>query len=181
MNTQVQTRISKKLSLLLRHQPELYGLHLDEQGWCSVAELLAAFAKKGQDLSLELLQDVVAENDKKRFAFSKDGLFIRANQGHSVEVELGYDPQVPPAVLYHGTADRFLDSILHTGILKGNRHHVHLSLDPETATKVGERHGKLVMLRVNAKAMHAAGHTFYCSTNGVWLVDQVLPGYFEVV
>lgn len=181
MNTQVQTRISKKLSLLLRHQPELYGLHLDEQGWCSVAELIDAFAKKGQDLSLEVLQDVVAENDKKRFAFSKDGLFIRANQGHSVEVELGYDPQVPPPVLYHGTADRFLDSILHTGILKGKRHHVHLSLDPETASKVGERHGKLVMLRVNAQAMHAAGHIFYCSANGVWLVDQVPPGYFEVV
>jgi len=180
MNTQVQTRISKKLSLLLRHQPELYGLHLDEQGWCSIEELLAAFAKKGQDLSLDLLLDVVAESDKKRFSFSPDGLFIRANQGHSVEVDLGYAPQQPPAVLYHGTADRFLPSILNVGILKGKRHHVHLSLDVETATKVGERHGRVVILQIDAAAMHADGHTFYCSDNGVWLVDEVPIGYFRV-
>lgn len=181
MNTQVQTRLSKKLSLLLRHQPELYGLHLDEQGWCSIAELLDAFAKKGQDLTLEMLLEVVQENDKQRFAFSPDGLRIRASQGHSIDVELGYEPQVPPGVLFHGTTDRNLTSILSIGVIKGKRHHVHLSPDPETARKVGERHGSVVILKVKAGEMHKIGHTFYQSDNGVWLVDEVPPGFIEVL
>lgn len=181
MNTQVQTRLSKKLSLLLRHQPELYGLHLDEQGWCSIAELLDAFAKKGQDLSIDALLEVVQENDKQRFAFSPDGLKIRASQGHSIDVELGYSSQVPPDILYHGTADRFLPAILNVGIIKGKRHQVHLSLDVETAEKVGERHGRVVVLKVFAGKMQAIGHTFYQSDNGVWLVDEVPVGYFEVL
>ena len=127
----------------------------------------------------EQLREVVETNDKKRFEFSPDGLRIRASQGHSVEVELGYQPAAPPETLYHGTAARNLESIRRQGLLKGQRHHVHLSADPETATNVGQRYGRPLVLKIDAAAMHAAGRIFFVSTNGVWLTECVPPEYIQ--
>ena len=147
-------KISKFLSLVLRHQPEKIGLQLEAAGWVAVDELLAACRAHGRAITLAELQFVVANNDKQRFSFSADGSLIRANQGHSIEVELGYAPATPPATLYHGTAECFMGSIKAKGLLKGRRHHVHLSADEATAIKVGQRHGKPVVLQVQAGVMH---------------------------
>jgi putative RNA 2'-phosphotransferase len=170
-------KISKFLSLVLRHQPETIGLHLDAQGWADVEELLAKARQGPQPLTREVLEEVVATNDKKRFAFSVDGTKIRASQGHSIEVDLALAPQAPPEILYHGTADRNLPSIRASGLLKGKRQHVHLSLDEQTATKVGQRHGRPVVLTIRTGEMHCQGHVFFCSANGVWLTDSVPPAF----
>jgi putative RNA 2'-phosphotransferase len=173
METHEIIKISRKLSYILRHHPDEIGLQLDEQGWGSVAYILSKLKIAGEPLSMEMLQEVVANNDKKRFAFNADYSMIRANQGHSVEVELGYVAQEPPALLFHGTASKSLQSIKGQGLVKGSRHHVHLSTDEATAKKVGQRHGSPVILKVKAKAMHEAGHAFFLSENGVWLTDLV--------
>lgn len=173
MSDKQSTKHSRFLSLVLRHEPEAAGVSLDEAGWVEVALLLDGCARVGRAITRPELEEIVATNDKKRFAFSEDGLRIRANQGHSIEVELGYQPQVPPEQLFHGTATRFLGSIYAQGLQKGERHHVHLSLDEKTAIQVGGRHGKVVVLVVRSGAMHAAGHPFFVSENGVWLVDHV--------
>src|SRR6266511_4215613 len=159
----------KFLSLVLRHQPEKIGLSLDQSGWASAPQLIEASRKRGFEFTLEELQNVVAGNDKKRFSLSEEG--------HSIEVELGYDPTVPPEILYHGTAERFLISIEQRGLIKGKRHHVHLSADVDTATKVGRRHGKPVVLRIEAGRMRQDGFIFYLSANGVWLTDRVPVQY----
>jgi putative RNA 2'-phosphotransferase len=172
-------RTSKFMSQVLRHAPETVGLRLDEAGWVDVDELFAAAAQAGVQLDRPTLERVVAENDKKRFAFSEDGVRIRASQGHSVSVELGLEPQAPPDILFHGTADRNLDSIRAQGLIPGRRTHVHLSADEETAVNVGRRHGRPVVLRVAAGAMHRAGHPFYRSDNGVWLTDAVAPDHIQ--
>ncbi|TWU62018.1 RNA 2'-phosphotransferase [Crateriforma conspicua] len=169
---------SKFLSLVLRHRPEVIGAKLDPEGWLAIDELIAQANAHGKALTLELLHEVVATNDKKRFALSDDGLRIRASQGHSVSgVELNLEQKTPPEILYHGTVAAFLDSIRATGLQKRSRHHVHLSPDEETATKVGSRRGKPIILRVAAETMHRDGHRFYFSANGVWLVDAVPPTY----
>lgn len=170
---------SKFLSLVLRHQPEAIGVVLDPQGWIDVDVLLNAMAKHGHPLDFSDLERLVRESDKKRFALNEDGKRIRANQGHSVEVDLALSPQVPPEVLYHGTVDRFLDSIKATGLEKRERHHVHLSSDIETAMKVGQRRGKPVLLEIRSGDMHRAGHVFFVSDNGVWLTDRV-PAEFLI-
>ena len=170
-------RISKFLSLVLRHQPEKIGLSLDESGWASVERLIEASSRRGFDFTREELQNVVDGNDKKRFSLSEDGLWIRANQGHSIEVELGYAPTAPPEFLFHGTAERFLTSIRQQGLIRGKRHHVHLSADVDTAMKVGRRHGKPVALRIKADRMYRDGLVFYLSANGVWLTDRVPVEY----
>ena len=170
---------SKFLSLVLRHQPEVIGVSLDSNGWIDVDVLLEAMTRHGKQLSREDLGRLVRESDKQRFALSEDGKRIRANQGHSVEVDLALTPQTPPEILYHGTVDRFLDSILATGLRKGERHHVHLSADVETAQKVGGRRGKPILLNILSGDMHRAGHLFFLSDNGVWLVDHV-PTQFIV-
>lgn len=172
-------RTSKFLSLILRHKPEEAGLTLDESGWCTVADLLQGCASRGHRITRDELEQVVAENDKKRFQFSDDGKRIRAVQGHSIEIDLKYEPTEPPEHLYHGTATRFLDSILRTGLVKGSRHHVHLSANLQTAFKVGERHGKPVVLTVLAGDMHRNGIPFYTSPNGVWLVEAVPVEYIH--
>lgn len=172
-------KISKFLSLALRHQPARIGLVLDSAGWVGVSELLAACCQNGVNLSLERLKEVVRDNDKQRFSFSPDGLWIRANQGHSVEVNLGYTPTPPPNLLYHGTAERFLASIMEHGLIAGRRHHVHLSLEKETARAVGRRYGKPVVLEVASAEMSAAGYQFYVSDNGVWLADCVPAKYLQ--
>lgn len=166
-------RVSKFLSLVLRHRPEGIGITLDTAGWVDVDELLAASGRAGVPLDRATLERVVAENDKRRFALSPDGRRIRASQGHSVAVELGLDPVAPPEVLYHGTATRFLESIRREGLRPGSRTHVHLSGDEATARAVGSRHGSPVVLTVAAGAMHRAGHRFFRSENGVWLTDSV--------
>lgn len=170
-------KISKFLSLVLRHQPEKIGLQLDAAGWVAVENLLAACHAHGQPITREQLQTVVVQNDKQRFALSPDGSRIRANQGHSVEIELGYEPATTPALLYHGTAERFLASIQARGLLKGQRHHVHWSADTETARQVGQRHGKAVVLTVQAAQMQQNGFAFYVSANGVWLTEHVPVSY----
>lgn len=174
------TRISKFLSKHLRHQPEAIGLTLQPGGWVAVDDLLAACAGAGVPLSRDLLDEVVASNDKQRFAFDDTGERIRANQGHSVEVDLQLSPSLPPDRLYHGTALADVATILAEGVQRMSRHHVHLSPDVATAIKVGQRHGKPVVLSIDAAAMHAAGIPFYRTANGVWLVDEVPPAYIRL-
>jgi putative RNA 2'-phosphotransferase len=171
--------ISKFLSLVLRHKPQAIGITLDAEGWVAVDELLAAAGRHGQAITRQQLQEVVATNDKKRFSFSPDGQRIRANQGHSVDVDLGLAPCNPPELLYHGTVRRFLDSIRAKGLLRGSRRHVHLSLDQETAARVGQRRGRPVVLVIEAGRMHRDGHPFYQSENGVWLTEAVPPEYLR--
>ncbi|SEL62396.1 putative RNA 2'-phosphotransferase [Roseivivax marinus] len=171
------SRDSKFLSRVLRHEPELIEIRLDPQGWVLIDELLRKVKKVGRSLTREQLREIVETNDKRRFTLSSDGRRIRAAQGHSVDVDLGLSPQVPPEVLYHGTAAQNLDAIFQSGLDPGRRRQVHLSPDPETATRVGRRHGKPTVLRVDAGKMHADGHIFTCSDNGVWLTDSVPAGY----
>jgi putative RNA 2'-phosphotransferase len=172
-------KISKYLSKYLRHQPDSIGIKLAPGGWVNVQELLAACAKHQFPITLEELQEVVATSDKKRFSFDSTSTLIRANQGHSVTVDLGLQPVIPPNVLYHGTGHKSAQSIMQTGIAKMSRHHVHLSADIATAKIVGARHGKPVVFAVDAVAMYEAGYQFYCSDNGVWLVDAVPPEYLQ--
>ncbi|MFE7977685.1 RNA 2'-phosphotransferase [Streptomyces shenzhenensis] len=170
-------KVSKYLSKHLRHQPERIGITLDEGGWVEIDTLLAAAAAHGFRFSRAELDHVVATNDKRRFAI--EGTRIRASQGHSVEVDLGLPPATPPACLYHGTVARNLDAIRATGLRPMNRHDVHLSADRETATRVGARRGRPVVLSVDAAAMHRDGHVFRLSANGVWLTEAVPPRYLR--
>jgi putative RNA 2'-phosphotransferase len=172
-------RTSKFLSLILRHEPERVGLQLGDAGWVGVDELLQAVNRNGGALTLEDLKHIVATSDKKRFAFSDEGQRIRANQGHSVEVDLQYAPQTPPEILYHGTATRFLNGIRKDGLQRMERHDVHLSAETKVTLQVGGRHGKPVLLTIRAGEMHRAGHEFRCSANGVWLVAQVPPQFID--
>lgn len=177
MNTQRLVRISKYLSKHLRHQPERIGLTLQPGGWVEVADLLQACAQHGFALTRAELVEVVAHNDKQRFAFNENGTRIRAQQGHSVPIDLELAPMEPPPVLYHGTVARNLPAIMRTGLLPMSRHHVHLSADVATARIVGARRGTPVILAVDAAAMQRDGFQFFRSGNGVWLVEQVPPRY----
>jgi putative RNA 2'-phosphotransferase len=172
-------KISKFLSYVLRHKPEAIGLTLDPEGWAWVDDLIACAARHGRKLDRNLIAEVVAGNDKRRFAMDSNGIYIRANQGHSIPVDLGLQPVLPPETLFHGTAASALPSIRKTGLQSRRRQHVHLSPDRQTAIKVGRRHGKPVILKVHSGAMNRAGHQFYLSQNGVWLVDQVPPEFLE--
>lgn len=163
--------ISKFLSLVLRHKPETIGISLDANGWAAVENLIDKSNAYGLAIDFEKLRHVVDTNAKKRFAFSDDFTKIRASQGHSINIDLGYLPQNPPEVLYHGTAEKNRDSILKHGLQKRSRDHVHLSRDIETAIVVGKRHGKPIVIEVLSGKM--AGHDFYLSANGVWLTDHV--------
>lgn len=177
VRTMDKVKVSRFLSLVLRHQPEKIGLKLDKQGWADVQELLARMGSHGLALSRQQLQEVVETSDKKRFAFSHDGTNIRANQGHPISVDLALDFQTPPDVLYHGTATRFLDSIMVSGLQPQRRQSVHLSQDMATAINVGKRHGKPIVLIINARQMHDNGQQFCLSENCVWLVDHVHPQF----
>lgn len=171
--------ISKLLSLVLLHEPEHIGLTLDNEGWACVPELIEKINQKGIRLDFSTLQIIVDTNDKKRFAFNDDKTHIRANQGHTIEVDLNLPVQIPPAVLFHGTAEKNIAAIRQHGIQKVDRHHVHLSTLKETALQVGQRHGKPMLLVIQALVMHGKGHTFYLSNNGVWLTDQVPAAFIE--
>lgn len=173
-------RISKILSLVLRHKPEVLGIILDENGWVSVETLIEALAsKRGIYIDLMVLNDVVENNDKKRFSFNHDKDKIRANQGHSIKVDLELNEVVPPEFLYHGTVEKFLDSIKEKGLLKMDRNHVHLSDNINTASSVGKRRGSPIILRIDSGDMHKDGHKFYISENGVWLTEKVGTEYIQ--
>lgn len=180
MNEKHQKRISKFLSLVLRHQPEKVGLELEQGGWVDVADLIEACEKNGLNLTLDELKTVVENNDKKRFSFDESGTKIRASQGHSVEIEIEFEQKEPPDVLYHRTAEKNVVAILKDGLSKMSRHHVHLSVDVETAQKVGKRYGKPVIFEVDTNAMRENGFEFYVSANGVWLVDSVPPQFLQI-
>jgi putative RNA 2'-phosphotransferase len=179
MNEKQLVRVSKFLSKHLRHTPEEIGLELEVGGWVTVEKLLEGCRKANFLITRAELDQVVADNSKQRFAFDETGTKIRANQGHSVDVDLQLMPTPPPAVLYHGTATRFLADILRDGLRKMARHHVHLSVDVPTATNVGQRHGKPTILLVDATAMAQAGYLFYVSANGVWLTDEIPPQFLR--
>lgn len=169
---------SKFLSLVLRHQPEVIGLILDDSGWADI-DTLIRLSQAHKPLTRALIEQIVEENSKQRFAISEDGRRIRANQGHSIEVDLDLVPVTPPTLLYHGTATRFVDAIRREGLVKRSRQHVHLSAAADTATAVGARHGKPAVLIVRAGEMAAAGHAFFRSENGVWLTDAVPVGFID--
>ncbi len=172
-------RNSKFLSLVLRHQPEAIGLALDPQGWADIDELLARAAEHGTVLTRAALLEIVALNDKKRFALDASATRIRANQGHSISVDLALVPKAPPPLLFHGTATRFVDAIRAKGLVAGARQHVHLSASEKTATQVGSRYGKPALLLVHAAAMQRDGVVFYESANGVWLTHEVPVAYID--
>ena len=170
-------KVSKFLSYVLRHKPGDIGITLEEGGWVDLDLLIERAIKHGHRLDRHLVEKVVRENDKQRFSISDDGLKIRANQGHSIKVDLQLPEIEPPALLYHGTATRFIDSIKTKGLLPGSRHHVHLSSDEETAAAVGKRHGKPIVLVIDSCGMSKKGLKFYQSANGVWLTDSVSIEY----
>ncbi len=174
-------QLSKFLSFVLRHKPDAIGLTLDPQGWAHIDELIAKGNAAGTQFDRDDLLLVVERSDKQRFSISTDNLRIRAAQGHSVNIELGLVPQEPPAVLYHGTATRFIESILAAGLLPQSRQQVHLSADVATARLVGQRHGKPVIFEVDTSRMRAQGFKFYRADNGVWLTDQVPPEFLSIV
>ncbi|MFF1462054.1 RNA 2'-phosphotransferase [Streptomyces sp. NPDC058330] len=178
MDAQRTVKVSKYLSRHLRHQPDRIGITLDAHGWVPVDDLLRACARDGFAVSRAELDHVVEANDKQRFTLEGDR--IRANQGHTVTVDLGLPPAEPPEYLYHGTVGRVLDAIRAEGLRPMARHHVHLSPDRETATRVGARRGVPVVLSVHAGAMHRAGHLFHVSTNGVWLTAAVPPRFLRL-
>ncbi|AZA78565.1 RNA 2'-phosphotransferase [Chryseobacterium sp. G0186] len=179
MNEIETKKISKFLSLILRHQPESIGLKLDENGWANVEELRVKSGKKRMHFTKEELDEVVETNNKKRFAFNEDKTLIRSSQGHSIGIDLALEALQPPEFLYHGTAESNISSILDKGIEKRSRQHVHLSADKETATKVGMRHGKPIILTIRTGKMHEDGLLFYQSANGVWLTDFIDAKYIS--
>ena len=170
---------SKYISLILRHKPETIGINLDEHGWANVEELIEG-VNKTHRLNMETLERIVAEDEKQRYSFNEDKTLIRANQGHSIPVDVELPVVIPPDVLYHGTGVNYKDSIEAQGLIPKSRLYVHLSGDVETAKKVGQRHGKPIIYTVDAVAMHADGYTFYRSVNGVWLTKLVPRKYLSV-
>lgn len=173
------TKISKFLSLILRHKPEVGNIELDENGWADIDKLIIGASKAGNTFSKEQLFQVVKESDKQRFII--DGNLIRANQGHSVAVNLNLKPIEPPAILYHGTVEKFIDKIYSEGLKKMNRHHVHLSENTTTAENVASRRGTPIILKIDSAAMYTDGHEFMCSENNVWLTDNVPSKYIPII
>ena len=172
------TRISKYMSLILRHKPQVIGIQLDAHGWADVNALLAGISKKCP-INRDILEEIVQSDEKQRYSLSEDGTKIRANQGHSIPVDVELTLTEPPETLYHGTAQRFAASIEAQGLLPQNRLYVHLSPDPETAEKVGRRHGEPVIYLVAAGQMYRDGYRFYLSANGVWLTKVVPAPYLK--
>lgn len=173
--------MSKFISLILRHKPEVIGITLDEHGWADVADLIEGVCNSGKELSFSTLVEIVETDEKQRYSFNPSRTLIRANQGHSIPVDVELDEVTPPEFLYHGTAKMYVRKIKEEGIKHMSRLYVHLSKDIETATKVGKRHGEPTILKVHTGEMAADGVKFYLSANGVWLTDYVNPKYFEVI
>ena len=177
--TELHVQASRFLALVLRHKPEEAGITLDEHGWANVDELVEGIAAL-RPFTLGMLEEIVATDSKGRYSFNEDHSLIRANQGHSVDVDVELKPSDPPDVLYHGTARRFLDSIMEQGLLPGDRLYVHLSSDKETACLVGSRHGSPAVLKIDAGKMHEEGFEFFLSKNGVWLTKCVQSKYLTI-
>lgn len=171
---------SRYMSLILRHKPEVIGIHLDEHGWASVDELIEGIAKT-QEFNMEILEEIVRTDEKQRYSFSEDKTLIRANQGHSVPVDVELDEVEPPEELWHGTAEKYEAAIDEQGLIPKSRLYVHLSKDRETAVKVGQRHGKPVLYVIKAGEMSRDGYKFLLSKNGVWLTKEVLARYLEKI
>lgn len=167
------------ISLILRHKPETIGITLDEHGWAKTDELINGINNSGKFIDMNILEDIVENNNKKRYSFNEDKTLIRANQGHSIKVDVELTPTTPPDILYHGTAEKYIENILKNGIIHKSRLHVHLSKDIETATNVGSRHGTPVILEIDAKKMSEDGIVFYKSVNDVWLTDNIETKYFK--
>ena len=167
------------MSLVLRHQPDVLSLTPDDQGWVSTQQLLTGLKTKFRSINVETIKMVVESNDKQRFCFNHDFSLIRANQGHSISIDLGLEPTIPPRELYHGTYSQALKDIFKNGLLKMTRQHVHLSSNIETAIKVGSRRGKPIVLKVCSQSMHNDGHIFYLSDNNVWLTEHVPAEYLS--
>ena len=181
MNPKTHKKISKRLSLILRHNPKSVGLTLDTNGWVNVQELLSALNRNGLSIDIDAVNHIVAECPKQRFEFDESQSLIRARQGHSIDIDLGYEVTKPPTVLYHGTADRFLDSIFKDGLKKQTRHHVHLSTNTSLMMEVGRRHGKAVLLEIDAGKMREDGHEFFVTENDVWLTNHVPCRYLTLI
>lgn len=169
---------SKYMSLILRHKPDAIGITLDEHGWANVDELIAGIAKDNE-FNMEILEEIVRTDEKQRYSFNEDKTLIRANQGHSIPVDVELEEKEPPEILYHGTGEKYVSSIDAQGLIPKSRLYVHLSKDEETAVKVGSRHGKPVIYIVKAEQMYEDGYKFYISANGVWLTKEVLVKYLE--
>ena len=170
-------KLSVFISLILRHKPETIGIQLDEHGWANVDELISGISSTGRKIDMEILEEIVRADNKQRYSFNENKTLIRANQGHSIPVDVELKEQQPPQILYHGTASRFLDSIMQEGLKPMSRLYVHLSSDMETAMKVGKRHGEPVVLKINSEEMCNDGIKFYLSENGVWLAKSVAKKY----
>lgn len=174
------TDTSKFMSLILRHKPEAIGISLDEHGWANVDELIAGIAKTHK-FNMDILEEIVRTDNKQRYSFNEDKTLIRANQGHSIPVDVELDEAEPPAELWHGTGEKFVSSIDKQGLIPKSRLYVHLSKDEETATNVGRRHGKPVLYKVKAGDMYKDGYKFFLSKNGVWLTKEVPVKYLEKI
>ncbi len=173
--------MSKFISLILRHHPEAAYVELDEHGWADVDKLIKGIKRTGKQMNMELLEEIVRTDNKQRYSFNEDKTRIRANQGHSISVDVGLKEQEPPVFLYHGTAVGFYQRIQEQGLKPMGRLYVHLSKDVETAVNVGKRHGKPIVLKIHSGDMYRDGQTFYLSENGVWLTKNVAPKYFEQI
>ncbi|MDE6911187.1 MAG: RNA 2'-phosphotransferase [Lachnospiraceae bacterium] len=173
--------MSKFISLILRHHPEAAYIELDEHGWADVDKLIKGIKRTGKQMNMELLEEIVRTDNKQRYSFNEDKTRIRANQGHSISVDVGLKEQEPPVFLYHGTAVGFYQRIQEQGLKPMGRLYVHLSKDAETAVNVGKRHGKPIVLKIHSGDMYRDGQTFYLSENGVWLTKNVAPKYFEQI
>ena len=169
---------SKYMSLILRHKPETIGISLDEHGWANVDELIAGISKT-HEINMDILEEIVSSDEKQRYSFNDDKTKIRANQGHSIQVDVELEEKEPPMILWHGTGEKFVASIDEQGLIPKSRLYVHLSQDEETAFKVGTRHGKPVLYMVKAADMFKDGYKFYLSKNGVWLTKEVPVKYLE--
>ena len=176
-----KTGLSRFIALILRHKPEAVGITLDEQGWASVSELLSGINASGNEIDMQMLEEIVAEDEKQRYSFNADKTKIRANQGHSVNVDVELKKAEPPEILFHGTGEKFVSSIKSEGLKPKSRLYVHLSKDRGTAVKVGSRHGKPVVFEVNSGEMSRNGFEFFLSENGVWLTKIVPAEYLREI
>ena len=171
--------ISRYMSLILRHKPQVIGITLDEHGWASVDDLINGIAKNNPGFNVEILKEIVETDNKQRYSFNSDMTLIRANQGHSIQVDVELEEKEPPEYLYHGTGEKYVSSIDKIGLIPKSRLYVHLSKDVDTAESVGRRHGKEVVYQVNTGRMYRDGHKFYLSANGVWLTKEVPVEYLK--
>ena len=181
MKDKQKNDLSKFISLILRHKPDVIGISIDEYGWANVEDLINGIKKYGKEIDMDVLEDIVSTDNKQRYSFSADKQFIRANQGHSIKVNVELKEMQPPDFLYHGTSSKSMESIMNEGLKPMSRLYVHLSNDYNTAINVGKRHGEPVVLKIHARRMYEDGNKFYISENRVWLTEYVGKKYMMIV